>query len=202
MPDKANMYVELFYDHYKDTFEQIKGYIKLRNTCTIIILCLVIFLSFQATNIELASSISTEVISKNIGNIQIDFAYIKTILYIALLWVLTTYYRTTLTIEKHYRYIHEIEEQLTNVMKPLRIEREGKNYLNNYPFLLNLIDKLYTITLPISIIFFAIFGWIYEKNNMDNHTLHFWINTFIMLCITIVPLLYLSHIHFNDFKKK
>jgi hypothetical protein len=202
MPDNESKYVELFYDHYKDTFEQIKGYIKRRNICTVIILCLLVFLSFQATNPKLASSISTEVVSKNIGNIQIDFEYIKSILYIALLWVLATYYRTTLTIEKHYKYIHEIEEKLSNTLSPFKIEREGKSYYNNYPFFLTLIDILYTITLPVSIFFFAIFSWIYEKNNMDNNTLHFWVNTFIIICISIVPLLYISHIHFNDFKKK
>jgi len=201
MPDNENKYVDLYYDHYKDTFEQIKGYIKRRNICTIISLCLLIFLSFQATNPKLATSITTEVVSKNIGNIQIDFEYIKSILFIALLWVLTTYYRTTLTIDKHYKYIHEIEEKLSKQLSSFTIEREGKSYYSNYPFFSTLIDVLYKITLPISIFFFAIFSWIYEKNNMDNHTLHFWVNTFIIFCISMVPLLYISHEHFNDFKR-
>lgn len=202
MPKKDNMYVELFYDHYKDTFEQIKGYIKRRNTYSIIVLALIVFLSFQTINPELANLISTEVVYKNIGNVQIDFEYVKTVLFLALLWVLATYYRTILTIEKHYTYIHEIEEKLSNIMSPFQIEREGKSYLNHYPYLLNVIDKLYTIFFPISIILFVIFKWINEKTSVNVCLWNFWINTFIYICIIVISLLYLSHKHFKDFKKK
>ena len=202
MPNNSGKYIELLYDHYKDTFEQIKGYVKWRNTCTIIILSLVVFLSFQVSNTEVANSISMEVVRKNIGKIHIEFEYIKTVLYIALLWVLTTYYQTILTIEKLYPYIHKIEEQLTDVMKPFKIEREGKSYLTQYPLLLDVIDKLYTIFFPISIVLFAVFNWINEKSTMDNYICNFCINSIVLFCITIVSLLYLSYKHFKDFIKK
>jgi hypothetical protein len=200
MPDKEYKYVELFYDHYKDTFEQIKGYIKRRNICTIIILCLLVFLFFRAFNPMLINSILEELISNNIGNIQIDFEIIITVLYFSLSWILATYYRATLIIEKQYHYIHKIEEQLTDAMKPFRIEREGKNYLNNYSLFFELIDIFYKITFPVIIVFFAILSWIYEKNNMVNSSL-FWFNTFILLCVAITPFMYFFHIHFNDFKR-
>jgi len=196
------MQIEILYDHYKDTFEQIKIYIKRRNTCTIIILCLVVFLSFQVSNQELANSISDEVIKKNIGDIKINFEYIKTAFYISLLFFLSTYYRTVLTIENQYKYIHEIEEKLSKNISHFKIEREGKSYLNHYPLLLNVIDKLYTIFFPSSIIILSLFNWLIEKRVMDYCSWNFWLNSIILLCIIIVSLLYLSHRHFNDFKKK
>jgi hypothetical protein len=194
-------YIDLCYDHYKDTFEQIKGYIKRRNTCTVIILSLIVFLSIQTSNPELAKSISTEIVNKSIGNIQIDFEYIKTILYVALLWILTTYYRTIITIEKHYCYLHEIEEQLSNSMTSFKIEREGKNYLSHYPWLLTVVDILYSILFPVSIILLSIFKWINEKKTLNICDWNFWINSTILVCIVIVSLLYIL-LHFNDFKKQ
>jgi len=199
MPNNEIKYVDLYYDHYKDTFEQIKGYIKRRNNCTIIILCLVILFLFQVDSPNLVNSIILAVVNKYIGNVIVEFEYIKPILYLTLLWVLATYYRTTLTIERQYSYIHGVEDSLSEAMKPFRIEREGKNYLKDDSFFLKLINTFYKITLPVSISFFAIFDWIYEKNNTVNSSL-FWFNTLLLFCISIIPLLYFFHIHKNDLK--
>ena len=198
MPKNDN-YVELFYDHYKDTFEQIKGYIRRRNVCTFVVLSLIVFLSLQVSNPELASTISSEVINKKVGNVQIDFEYIKTVLYLSLLWVLSIYYRTILNIEKNYTYIHEIDNELSDAIIPFRIEREGKYYLTHYPYLLNFVDLLYSIILPISIILFTCFNWI---NEINNFSCFFWIRSIIFICTIVISLLYLSYKHFNDFKKK
>jgi len=68
--------------------------------------------------------------------------------------------------------------------------------------LLDVIDKLYTIFFPISIVLFAVFNWINEKSTMDNYICNFCINSIVLFCITIVSLLYLSYKHFKDFIKK
>jgi hypothetical protein len=73
-------FLEIYYDHYKDTFENVKQYIQKRNLYTIIILCLVLILSFQISNPEKTTEISNELIKNNIGDVVIDLKYITSIL--------------------------------------------------------------------------------------------------------------------------
>ena len=56
--------LEIYYDHYKDTFENIKIYLQRRNYLTIVILCLVAVLSFQITNPEKSTEISNELVKR------------------------------------------------------------------------------------------------------------------------------------------
>ena len=86
--------IEIFYDHYKDTFENIKTYIQRRNYFTIVILCFAVFLSFQITNPEKTIEISNELVKKNVGEVIIDFNYISSILLFAMFWVVIMYYHT------------------------------------------------------------------------------------------------------------
>jgi hypothetical protein len=197
MEDKK---LEILYDHYKDTFENIKIYLQRRNYFTIIILVMVMILSFQISNPDKTSEITNEIVKKNIGNVSIDFKYITSVLLFALFWVVIMYYQIIFVIEKHYSYIHELEEKL----KPLELQREGKNYLNHFPLLSCLVDKIYTILFPSALILVAITKWITEKNNLNcNYQIwNFWIDTIILLGIVVTSLLYLSYRHFNDFKKK
>lgn len=196
--------LEIYYDHYKDTFENIKIYIQRRNYYTIVILCLVVVLSFQISSPEKTTEISNELIKKNIGNILIDFKYITSVLLFALFWVVIMYYQIIFVIEKHYSYIHELEEKLTEKIMPLEILREGKNYLDHYPWLSNIVDKIYTLLFPIALILIAITKWILEKNNINGISgdCNFWIDSVFLFGIVLTSLLYISYRHFNDFKKK
>jgi hypothetical protein len=115
------------------------------------------------------------------------------------------YYQIIFTIEKHYLYIHEIEENLTEVFKPFEICREGKNYLNHYPLLSFVVDKIYTIVFPSAIILFAICKWMIVKEKDVGESLSNWnflIDTVVLFSIILISLLYLIHRHFNDFKRK
>lgn len=194
--------LEIYYDHYKDTFENIKVYIQKRNYYTVIILLLLIILSFQISSPTKTVEISNELIKKNIGNVIIDFKYISSVLLFILFWVIIMYYQIIFVIEKHYSYIHEMEEKLSEKLEPFEILREGKNYLDHYPWLSFIVDKIYTILFPIALIFIAIVKWIseYKNINADYCEWNFWIDTIILSGIIIISLLYLSFRHFNDFK--
>lgn len=196
--------LEIYYDHYKDTFENIKIYLQKRNYLTIVILCLVAVLSFQITNPEKSTEISNELVKRNIGNVFIDFKYIESILLFALLWITIMYYQIIFVIEKNYSYIHEIEQKLSNKMSPLEISREGKNYLDHYPWLSSVVDKIYTIVFPFALIFVALFKWFSEKINLGGNFCNwsFWIDTIFLFGIVITSILYLSFRHLNDFRKK
>lgn len=194
--------IELYYDHYKDTFENIKIYIQRRNYFTIIILCLTIFLSFQITNPEKSIEISNELVKKNVGEVIIDFKYISSILLFALLWVVIMYYQIIFVIEKHYSYIHEIEEKLSKELTPFEIRREGKNYLDHYPWLSIVVDRIYTVVFPIALILIALIKWISVFKTMKCFDLSFFIDSVFLFGIVLTSILYILNRHFNDFKKK
>ena len=113
------------------------------------------------------------------------------------------YYQTNFLIEKIYKYLQEIEVKLTKEMKPFEISREGKTYLNHYPWLSEFVHRIYTIVFPFAIIFVAIIKWFSEKEQFINpySNGHFWIDTVLLFCIVLTSLLYLSNRHFNDFRK-
>ena len=196
--------IEILYDHYKDTFENQKVSLQKRNYYTLICLGLIATLSFQISNPDQTIIISNELIKKNIGDITIDFNYINNVLTFALLWTVIMYYQVNFLIEKIYNYIHEIEEKLTNEIKPFEISREGKTYLDHYPWLSTIVHKIYTIIFPLTLIAVAITKWISEKNQIPEFFTngHFWIDTLFLFTIVLTSLLYLSNRHFNDFKKK
>lgn len=194
--------IEIFYDHYKDTFENIKTYIQRRNYFTIVILCFAVFLSFQITNPEKTIEISNELVKKNVGEVIIDFNYISSILLFAMFWVVIMYYQIIFVIEKHYKYIHEIEEKLSKEITPFEIRREGKNYLDHYPWLSIVVDRIYTVLFPIGLILIATIKWISDFNTLNRFGLNFWIDSIFLFGIILTSVLYISNRHFNDFKKK
>ncbi len=196
--------IEIFYDHYKDTFENQKVYLQKRNYYTLICIGLIATLSFQISSPDQAVIISNELIKKNVGNIKVDFSYINNILNFALLWVVIMYYQINFLIEKTYKYIHEIEERLTIEMKPFEITREGKVYIDHYPWLSEVVHKIYSVGFPLTLICVSIIKWVIEKNEYTESFKngHFWFDTLLSFGILLTSLLYLSNRHFNDFKKK
>ncbi|MEK0337584.1 MAG: hypothetical protein QQN41_09145 [Nitrosopumilus sp.] len=196
--------IEILYDHYKDTFENQKSYLKRRNLYTLICLVLIAVISFQITSPTEVVDISGQLIKKHIGDIKIDFSYVNNVLTFGLFWVVIMYFQINFLIEKHYAYIHDIEETLTKELKPFEISREGKSYLGSYPWLSSLVHRIYTVLFPLTLIVVAVIKWFTEKNSIAEHWSngHFWFNTIFLLGIVVTSLLYLINRYFNDFKKK
>ncbi len=196
--------IEILYDHYKDTFTNQKEYLQKRNYYTFICLGLILSLSFQISNPAQSSIISNELIKKNIGDIKIDFNYINNVLTFTLLWVVIMYYQINFLIEKRYKYIHEIEENLTKVLDPFEITREKQIYLNNYPWLSEVVDKIYTVIFPLVLISIAIIKWKTEMKIIPEfiENGHFYFDSIFLFGIILTSLLYLINRHFNDFRKK
>ena len=196
--------IEILYDHYKDSFENQKSYLQKRNNYTLMCLGLIATLSFQMSNPDQSNVISNELIKKNIGDIKIDFSYINNVLTFALLWVVIMYYRINFLIENIYKYIKEIEVSLTKEIKPFEISREGITYLDHYPWLLEVVHKIYSIGFPVTLICVSIIKWSTEKKQIVEpfKNGHFWFDTVLLFSIVLTSLLYLTNRHFNDFRKQ
>ena len=145
---------ELYYDHYKDTFAEQKGYLSRRNKMTLYLLILLIVLGFQLDNPQTLEILVNKIIESKVQDIKFSFDIINLLFEFLLLWVVTSYYQINLTVERTYKYIHSIEISLSK--ENLVVEREGNDYKNNYPLLLNLVHWFYIIALPILVITFSI----------------------------------------------
>lgn len=196
--------IDILYDHYKESFENQKSYLQKRNFYTLICLGLIASLSFQMSSPDQSNVISNELIKKNIGDIKIDFSYINNVLTFALLWVVIMYYQINFLIEKIYKYIQEIEVSLTKEIKPFEISREGKMYLDHYPWLSEVVHKIYSIGFPVTLICVSIIKWSTEKKQIEEpfKNGHFWFDTVFLFGIVMTSLLYLINRHFNDFRKQ
>jgi hypothetical protein len=155
--------IDLYYDHYKDTFEHLKGCLKKRDNYTIMLFVMVIVLSFQLNEPQESVKLADLLIKNKLNNITINFKYVNTVLVYAFLWLTILYYQINLLIEKTYKYIHEIEDKLSETGN-YPINREGKNYLNYYPWLSFIVHRIYTILFPILIIVIASFKAYHEYN--------------------------------------
>lgn len=196
--------IELLYDHYKDTFKNQMVSLKKRNYYTLICLGLIATLSFQLENPSQTDAISTELIKKNIADVKIDFSYINNILTFSLLWVIIMYYQINFLIDRIYKYLQEIEDKLSHELNPFKITREGKTYLDHYPWLSEVVHRIYSIVFPLTLLFVALVKWVTEKNQFTRPWIngHFWVDTIFLFGISLTSLLYLANRHFNDFKKE
>lgn len=139
---------EILYDHYKDTFEQQKGYLAKRDRLTVLLLLDVVLLTGLIYNPNDVSSKLNTIISAQVDNLMFDFQVINTGLVIILFWFSLQYYMVVLQIEKMYKYIAGCEEKLSESFSDFDIDREGAYYLKSYPWMKWLADKIFVLGVP------------------------------------------------------
>jgi hypothetical protein len=180
--------LEIFYDHYKDTFEYQIKYIENRNRYFFIALTLIALLFFLITDPTTVNNAVGSFVEKQVGkNLVFDFAYVNNFLLFGLLWVLILYYQTTLTIEKQYKYIGILEEELSKLLEPLTISREGKFYLKVKPTFSKWVSKIYKLFFPLSIaiaVFIKLIIEIVYEQRIEK--LSFWVD--FVLCFVIIAI--------------
>ena len=186
--------IDLYYDHYKDTFEHLKGYLKKRDNYTIMLFIMVIVLSFQLHEPQECAKLANAFIQSEFKDVTIEFKYINTILLFAFLWLTILYYQINLLIEKMYNYIHEVEDNLSRDGN-YPISREGKSYLRHYPWLSSIVHRIYTILFPLLII--AIIGFKLYNEYEQGYTL-LYVDAVAVLLIILSSILYLSNRHLKE----
>lgn len=186
--------IEILYDHYKDSFAQQKEFLKKRDLYTYILLGLILLFSFQLHEKEISKSIIVHFLNQYIGDVEIQFTYINTIINVVYLLVMMSYYQVNLNIERLYPYIHKIEDALSE--EDFKIEREGLNYLRSYPWMLWWVHRIYQWGLPMGLMVVAL------AQILDFSQLEWgWYNVLNILIFSvaiILSMLYLSYIHFHE----
>ena len=178
---------ENFYDHYKDTCGQLKRYNAKRDRLTLyLIICLALFV-FCLTNPDVITAAVNNYINSGKPIIKINFAVLNSLLVYVTAYIALQYYQLCLTIERTYRYIKVLEEELSK--DEYKITREGKDYAKNYPLLGNIANIFYAWGIPLVTTILAIIRIKTEFN--ENFSLKI-VDSIGLLFIIIISLAYLS----------
>lgn len=195
---------ESFYDHYKDTFEVLKGYLSKRDHYTIALLAMVVVSCLKITNPHLLNEYLSKFIDTKISGLTIAWSYLAVFVSYLFLWIVMQYYQNCLTIEKTYDYIHNIEEELSSP-DSYKVKREGHNYLNCYPWFKWVTHRIYVLFIPLLVSILAIVNIVGEirANILCLHSISGILTLFADCLIVILSLLYLSNrwLHEEAFSK-
>jgi len=184
--------------HYSDTFANIKESIKLRDKLTALILLVLAFLAlytFWPTDAITAFSGMSE---QKLGlAISVDVGFLGSIVWFALLIAVVRYTQVVVYIERQYKYIHKIEEELhKHFDNSIAFTREGKSYLKDYPKFSDWIWTLYTIIFPfvlgVIVLVKIITEWAVSFHAI---TVPLLLNTTVAVLILISIILYMFFIH-------
>lgn len=186
---------EILYDHYKDTFEQQKGYLAKRDRLTVILMILVILLIGLICDPEYINSKLNTLISAQIADLVFDFQFINTGLIIAFFWFSLQYYMAVLQIEKMYKYLDQCEKSLCAGYAGFEINREGAYYLKSYPWMNTLADRFFVLGIPIGFITLSVCKIVNEWCWISN--LHY-IDIIFLLLTSLYSLLYISNRVFHE----
>jgi len=190
--------LQLLHDHYKDTFFYIQEYIKLRDRLFLFILIMVTLMFFQVYSPSESGEAVSQFITKKLElKSPIDITFIGSIIWFGLLSLVVRYFQTVVHIERQYKYIHQIEEQLSVEYANKAFTREGKSYLNDYPLFSRWAWILYTIVFPALLIVLVIVKIVGEICQTGSSSLFLSVNVAIALFIVLSILFYLLLVHFK-----
>lgn len=187
--------IDVFYDHYKETFKLSKDAQAQRNRC-FVILCFLEAVSFlMIIHSDAATSILLGIINKS-SEIQIVLGttVIQTLLWILVAYTLIRYVQHNTYIERQYEYIAELEEHITKLLGGAKFDRESKNYLKDYPVALNIIDIFYKWFVPLLFVIINVVRIVIEWKEL-NLGLVIICDTAICFVILFVSFFYLLAIH-------
>lgn len=186
--------LELLYDHYKETFSIIKKSIDQRNRFFVMVFVIMTLQFLFAASPESISSLIICIIKSAYEvDISNQMSIVQSFLWLILLYLTMRYYQTTVYIERQYKYIHSLEKNISDLGE-IQFDREGGNYLLDYPKMNDFIDILYKWIFPIiycSIICYKIIN----ENMVLQVTLSIMLDTVLFFACYIVTILYLVFLH-------
>lgn len=190
--------MSILYDHYKDTCDITRDAVKRRDRLILFTILTVALFSFQAFFPTVSNQALSQFLIFKFGlNLQFNFAFIGSIIWFLLLIFTLRYFQVAVFVERQYKYIHKIEDQLNQELGKELITREGKSYLSKYPLFSDWMWCLYTIIFPILLFVISLIKIYYECKSFSFNTLF---NTVIFLLLTFSIILYLKMIHFKSKK--
>jgi hypothetical protein len=148
--------LELLYGHYCDTFAVIQSLVKTRDRFFIAILVLLAVMSFQIALPTESGSVILEFARTKLGvHGTVSISFLGSVIWASLLFVVVRYFQVAVYLERQYRYIHQLEAELSPFYSGVPFTREGTFYLADYPWFSAWVARLYTWAFPAGLVFAA-----------------------------------------------
>ena len=188
--------LDVLYDHYKETFTLSKEAQSRRNK-SFIVLCGLEAVSFLVlVRPEKAFEIIMNGINKELDlTLQVSNTIIQTLLWLLIAYVMIRYIQDTLYVERQYIYLDKLEKAISSNMKINIFTREGENYQNNYPMVLNFIDLFYKMLMPLFLVIINTVRIHKEWITSENITIALICDTVLFGAIFIITWFYFFEIH-------
>jgi len=167
---------ELLLDHYKNTFEYILYHWKSRNRLFIFIIIVIALMGLDLYRPRVLSQCVNAYIVKTLGSSgssntpqntpSLDFDVIGSAVWFILLALVIEYYHRSIHLDRQYKYIMKLEEQICTEMKGDFVTREGKAYFSRTgvagdggkrPLFLRAIGPMYVYCFPVLLMGFVVF---------------------------------------------
>lgn len=191
---------EIIYDHYKETCEICRNHEKDRNKLFTIV-CILLTILFLFTIAEESTLGLLQAWTKEKYNYDFTLSVdtIQSLIWILLLYFTIRYYQQCIRIERLYNYIHDFEKEIS-IELGFVITREGKNYLQKYPWVLNFIWIIYTVIFPVLYLVLIV-----TKIGIELHTRilewNLCIHILLGICDFTLTLLYVIFLHMDRIKR-
>ncbi|MBP2654579.1 MAG: hypothetical protein H6Q73_2148 [Firmicutes bacterium] len=187
--------LDVLYDHYKESNALSQSAQKQRSQyfCSICVLELLNLVFLIYPN-EMVSAVSQVASSKYSVTIPIGISVIQAALWVSIVYFLVQYYQKNIYIERQYIYLAGLEKDISGLIDSASFKREGDNYLQGYPLVLDVIDFFYKWVIPVSFILINTLKIVFEYMNH----LHWALTLFDTICflfLAVLTILYLKMIH-------
>ena len=188
---------ELLYDHYKETISLHLEARKKRDTF-FVMLCIGVTLLFCFLLDPAGAFNSIYEMIKEQFSLTLPFksAILQSFVWVMVLYFFIRYFQASVYIERLYNDIEELENSISQNYE-IKFDRESKSYESNYPFLLNIIHKIYVLIFPIIAIIIITMKIIFEITSKINLLPII----FDVIVAIIIILLNISYLVFSHKKK-
>jgi len=196
----AETKLQLLNDHYKDTYSYIRGFERERNRLLLIVLLVVTLMLTQLFSPDEANEVISSILGQQLGvGSAVEISFLSTAVWFVLLILVVRYFQTVVNIERQYKYMHQLEDQLSPHFEGGVFTRHGKSYLTNRPKFLWWVWWLYQFVIPLALLI-AIGAKIYSEWQDFSWppTALLLANTVIFVSIALTTLLYFRMVFFRE----
>ncbi len=198
---------ELLMDHYKDTFQHILVHWKTRNRLFVFALIIIALMALDLVSPGSLSQLVNGYIGKSLESQSpptFDFDVIGSVAWFLLLSIVIQYYQRSISVDRQYKYIHKLEEQICEDMGGDFVTREGKSYFSKtgaadkpgkQPLFTRAVGPIYVYFFPSFLISFVIVKVVHENLWPEKATDYF--NIVVGLSIITYNIFYVLWVKFR-----
>lgn len=191
--------LDIYYDHYKDSYSLCKAASSRRNKSFIYLCILEAILLMLIRNSDLICGLFNAVVRERLeATIQFSNIVLQSLVWILIAYVLVRYVKDFLYVERQYEYLKTLERKISELLEEKDdkklFTREGDYYSKNYPMVLNIIDLFYKFFSPILFTIINIVHIVQEWNSGISYVALI-ADTAICVTILIITWFYFFEIH-------